>query len=69
VARIAGVRAASAALGPLSLGSYVNFEGETGAGRARGIYGPETYDRLSRLKGEYDPGNLFHRNQNVQPTP
>jgi FAD/FMN-containing dehydrogenase len=69
VARVAGVRASSAAMAPLSLGSYVNFEGETGAGRARSSYGPEIYDRLSRLKGQYDPGNLFRRNQNVQPTP
>jgi FAD/FMN-containing dehydrogenase len=68
-ARIAGVRAASAALGPLSMGSYVNFDGETGAGRARAAYGPDVYDRLSRLKGHHDPANLFRRNQNVQPTP
>src|SRR4051794_5876298 len=68
-ARIAGVRAAAAAMSPLSLGSYVNFEGETGAGRARATYGPDIYDRLSRLKGQYDPGNLFRRNQKVQPTP
>jgi hypothetical protein len=67
--RIAGVRAASAAMVPLSLGSYVNFEAETGAGRARATYGPEIYDRLARLKSEYDPANLFRRNQNVQPTP
>jgi hypothetical protein len=68
--RIAAVRDASAALAPLSLAtSYVNFEAETGAGRARAAYGSETYDRLSRLKAEYDPGNLFSRNQNVQPTP
>jgi len=56
-------------MAPLSFGSYVNFEGETGAGRARATYGPAIYDRLSRLKGQYDPGNLFRRNQNVQPTP
>jgi FAD/FMN-containing dehydrogenase len=66
--RIATVRDASAALAPLSMGtSYVNFEGEAGGGRARAAYGKETYDRLSRLKAEYDPANLFSRNQNVQP--
>jgi FAD/FMN-containing dehydrogenase len=67
--RIAAVRAASSAMAPLSLGSYVNFEAETGAGRVRATYGPDIYDRLARLKGEYDPGNLFRRNQNVEPTP
>jgi FAD/FMN-containing dehydrogenase len=69
VARIAAVRAAAAALGPLTAGSYVNFEGDIGTDRTLGAYGPEIYARLSRLKGEYDPANLFRRNQNVQPTP
>jgi hypothetical protein len=68
--RIDAVRATSAALAPLSLpSSYVNFEAETGAGRARAAYGTEIYDRLSRLKSALDPGNLFNRNQNVQPAP
>jgi FAD/FMN-containing dehydrogenase len=68
--RIDAVRATSAALAPLSLASsYVNFEAETGAGRARAADGTEIYDRLSRLKGALDPGNLFNRNQNVQPAP
>jgi FAD/FMN-containing dehydrogenase len=67
--RIATVRAAATAMGPLSLGSYVNFEGETDADRARATYGPDIYARLGRLKGQYDQANLFRRNQNVQPTP
>lgn len=65
---IGAVRAASAALGPLSLGaSYVNFDAD--AERARAAYGDQVYDRLARLKREYDPANLFSRNQNVKPAP
>lgn len=63
---IAAVRAASDTLAPLSLGtSYVNFDANDE--RARAAYGAEIYDRLSRLKREYDPTNLFRRNQNVKP--
>ncbi|WP_423184132.1 BBE domain-containing protein [Arthrobacter sp. NyZ413] len=25
------------------------------------------YDRLQAIKGKYDPGNLFHVNQNIKP--
>jgi FAD/FMN-containing dehydrogenase len=63
---IAAVRAASDDLAPLSLGSsYVNFDADDH--RADDAYGEQIYDRLSRLKREYDPANLFSRNQNVRP--
>lgn len=65
---VGAVRAASAALAPLSLGrSYVNFDAD--AERPRAAYGAQIYDRLARLKREYDPANLFSRNQNVKPVP
>ena len=51
-------------------GSYLNFPGmlEEGASLVRDSFGP-TYDRLAELKREYDPGNVFRRNQNVEPAP
>jgi FAD/FMN-containing dehydrogenase len=65
---LAANRELSAALTPMSTGgAYVNFVGDSDAGRVRAVYGDDLYDRLARLKRQYDPSNLFSRNQNVQP--
>ncbi len=65
---IAANRELAAALRPMSQGGgYVNFLSETGDDPARAAYGRELYDRLARLKRQYDPANLFSRNQNVRP--
>jgi FAD/FMN-containing dehydrogenase len=57
------------ALRPHSLGagSYVNAMTEFGEDRVRAAYGPAKYERLAKIKGKYDPQNLFHHNANIQP--
>ena len=45
--------------------AYVNFLGDTDAGRSS--YGDETYARLVALKNDYDPSNVFRLNQNIAP--
>jgi FAD/FMN-containing dehydrogenase len=47
---------------------YFNFPGllEEGEAAVRDSYGAN-YARLARIKADYDPGNLFRRNQNIRP--
>ena len=40
---------------------------DEGDDRVRASYG-DNYDRLARIKTAYDPGNLFHVNQNIKPS-
>jgi FAD/FMN-containing dehydrogenase len=48
-------------------GAYVNFLGEGEShDRVRATY-RDHYDRLARIKRTYDPHNLFHANQNIEP--
>jgi FAD/FMN-containing dehydrogenase len=47
---------------------YLNFPGHgEGADLVPNAFGPETYERLQKIKREYDPENLFHMNQNIAP--
>jgi FAD/FMN-containing dehydrogenase len=48
-------------------GVYVNFLADEGPGRVREAYPGATWDRLAEVKRRWDPANLFHHNQNIQP--
>ena len=55
------------ALHPYSAGgAYVNMMMDEGQERVRASY-RDNYDRLARIKANYDPDNLFRVNQNIQP--
>lgn len=55
------------ALHPFSAGgAYVNMMMDEGEERVRASYGTN-YDRLAEVKSVYDPGNVFHLNQNIKP--
>jgi FAD/FMN-containing dehydrogenase len=47
-------------------GGYINFMQDDDQGRIQDNY-RQNYDRLVQVKRTYDPGNLFHLNQNVAP--
>jgi hypothetical protein len=57
----------AAALEPHAMGGvYPNFLMDEGPERARAAYGAN-HEQLARIKATYDPGNVFHRNQNISP--
>ena len=47
-------------------GAYVNFMMDEGQERVQATY-RDNYGRLATVKGQYDPDNVFHVNQNVRP--
>ncbi len=47
-------------------GGYVNFASADDQAKVAANYGAN-YDRLQAVKRQYDPGNLFHLNQNIEP--
>jgi FAD/FMN-containing dehydrogenase len=59
-------RGYSDAVRPFAMqGGYSNFQMDE-PDRVRGMYGPN-YDRLARIKAQYDPDNVFRVNQNIPP--
>lgn len=47
-------------------GRYVNEVADAGSEMPRSVYA-ERYDRLATLKSRWDPDNVFHGNQNIEP--
>ena len=53
-------------LEPFVGGYYSNIEFDSTVSATVENYGP-AYDRLSRIKAQYDPNNLFRLNRNIEP--
>ena len=68
--QIAWTRESAAAFEPWSFsgGGYVNYmQADEPIERVRATFGAETFERLQKLKQQYDPRNVLHRNQNIPP--
>jgi len=65
---VAWVREGWESIRPFSTGgNYVNFQlAEDDSARTADAYG-KNYERLQRVKAEYDPDNLFRVNRNIPP--
>jgi FAD/FMN-containing dehydrogenase len=62
--RITALREYAAALAPYASGAYLNTLNGDPINRA---FPPAKLTRLTALKTAYDPGNVFHLNQNIRP--
>ena len=64
---IAWAREGFAALEPFfAQARYVNYLDQDDAADLVGPFGGN-YARLAQIKAKWDPGNVFHLNQNIQP--
>lgn len=46
---------------------YLNFIGDEGRDRVVAGFGRENYEKLAKVKAQYDPENVFHLNHNIKP--
>jgi FAD/FMN-containing dehydrogenase len=65
--RMSAARRYAASLEPFATGMYVNAMSDEGAAGVARAYPPAKLARLGVLKTAYDPGNVLHLNQNIQP--
>jgi FAD/FMN-containing dehydrogenase len=65
--RMSAARRYAASLEPFATGMYVNAMSDEGAAGVARAYSPAKLARLRALKIAYDPGNVFHLNQNITP--
>jgi FAD/FMN-containing dehydrogenase len=63
---VAGIRGHWERLAPFTRGFYVNTSAADDQDRVRATYG-RNYDRLVKVKTEYDPDNRFRLNANIRP--
>jgi FAD/FMN-containing dehydrogenase len=66
--RMTLARRTAAALLPFASGQYVNTLSDEGAEGVRRAYPPDKLARLTALKDNYDPENVFHLNHNIRPS-
>lgn len=66
--RMAQARESAARLAPFASGAYVNVLTDEGAAGVSRAYPPGKLARLTALKNTWDPGNVFHLNQNIPPS-
>ena len=66
--RIRRAREGAARLEPFASGIYVNVLSDEGSAGVSRAYSPEKLARLTALKDDYDPDNVFHLNQNFAPS-
>jgi FAD/FMN-containing dehydrogenase len=65
--RMSAARRYAASLEPFATGMYVNAMSDEGAAGVARAYSPAKLARLRALKTAYDPDNVFHLNQNIEP--
>ncbi len=65
--RLAAARRYASTLEPFASGMYVNAMSDEGAAGVARAYSPAKLARLRELKTTYDPDNVFHLNQNIEP--
>jgi FAD/FMN-containing dehydrogenase len=65
--RTAWVAEVSGEINPGDDSAYVGFLGDEGEQRVRAAYSPAAWERLTAIKAEWDPDNVFRLNQNIPP--